>query len=96
VSLCADASCFACRYAGSDAARGSVCRYGFDRDLVMRWRLFGPSCLCRKLHGGWYVSFMGQGFPSPFKTKKGAINAANDWALARAAVLKAEERSPKA
>jgi hypothetical protein len=61
--------------------------HDFDRDLVNHWRCCGPGILCQKRSGGWYVSFRGQGFPSPFKTLKAAKEAADKWVMARSEAI---------
>lgn len=52
------------------------------RDVINHVMHFGASAVVNKGPGGWWIDFRGFGFPSPFKTKREAIDRVGLWVSA--------------
>ena len=52
------------------------------RDMVNHVNHFGPAAIVHKRGRSWWVDFRGFGPPSPFKTKREAVDWACSWPAA--------------
>lgn len=52
------------------------------RDIINHVNHFGASAVCHKMGRKWYITFRQFGFPTPFNTKREAMERVGLWVVA--------------